>query len=112
MKNKYRARAEIDNSGKRFASHKEHRRYKELQLLQRAGLISNLKTQVRYLLIPSAYDEDGKCIERCCVYYADFVYNDAAGKLIVEDCKGFKTQAYIIKRKLMYQVYGIRILET
>lgn len=112
MRNKYHARAEIDNNGRRFASHKEHRRFKELQLLERAGLISGLKTQVRYLLIPSAYDDDGKCIERCCYYVADFVYRDAAGHLIVEDCKGVRTQAYIIKRKLMYSVYGVRILET
>ena len=109
--NKYHAKQEIKD-GKRFASRKEARRYKELQLLERAHVISNLRRQVRYLLIPTQYDDDGLCIERCCNYYADFVYNDASGNLIVEDVKGYKTKEYIVKRKLMLHLYGIRILET
>ena len=109
--NKYNAKPEI-REGKRFHSGKEARRWKELQLLERAGYITELRRQVRYLLIPTQYDEDGKCIERSCNYYADFVYRDKTGKVIVEDAKGYKTQDYIIKRKLLLQIYGIRILET
>ena len=33
------------------------------------------------------------------------------GKQIVEDVKGFKTKEYVIKRKLMLYVRGIRIHE-
>ena len=109
--NKYHAKAEV-REGKRFHSGKEAKRYKELQLLERQGLIKDLRRQVRYLLIPTQYDSDGKCIERCCNYYADFVYKDANGRVVVEDAKGYKTQEYILKRKLMLQIYGIRILET
>ena len=66
---------------------------------------------MRYELIPSQKGEDGKVIERACSYLADFVYVDANGKTVVEDTKGIRTSAYIIKRKLMLQQYGIRIQE-
>ena len=46
------------------------------------------------------------------LYYADFVYKDKEGVLHVEDTKGFKTKDYIIKRKLMLHVHGIRIHEV
>lgn len=101
-----------------FDSVREGSRYRELKLLERAGKISNLRRQVKYLLIPSQFEDmtiNGKektvCVERACYYVADFVYSEN-DKLVVEDCKGFKTDAYIIKRKLMLNVYGIRIRET
>ena len=51
-------------------------------------------------------------IERSCRYVADFVYTDrATGRTVVEDTKGFRTKEYIIKRKLMLHVHGIRIKE-
>lgn len=43
---------------------------------------------------------------------ADFKYQDSrSGELIVEDTKGVRTKDYIIKRKLMLSVYGIKIRE-
>lgn len=108
--NKYRSK-KVVYKGEKFDSKKEANRYGELLLLQRAGKISDLKRQVRYLLIPAQYDEDGKNIERCCTYVADFVYKEN-GALVVEDTKGLKTDVYIIKRKLMLEKYGIRIRET
>ena len=46
-------------------------------------------------------------------YIADFVYEDArTGETVVEDVKGIRTKEYIIKRKLMMYVHGIKILET
>jgi hypothetical protein len=52
-------------------------------------------------------------VERECSYIADFVYHDVkSGNLIVEDAKGFKTEKYIIKKKLMLWVHGIRIKEV
>lgn len=105
--NKYHAR-----SSGGYASRKEHRRANELQLMQRAGLISNLREQVAYELIPPQRGADGKVFERACTYIADFVYTDnATGQTIVEDTKGFRTKEYIIKRKLMLKVHGIRISE-
>ena len=93
-----------------FDSQKEFNRYAELALLQKAGKISNLQRQVRFVLIPAQY-KDGKCIYRSCTYVADFVYKQD-GQTVVEDTKGFKTPEYIIKKKLMFQVHGIVIRET
>ena len=91
--------------GQVFDSVKEFHRWGCLRLLERAGRITDLKRQVKYELIPK---QDG---ERACTYIADFTYYED-GKLVVEDCKGFKTDAYKIKKKLMLWVHGIRIKET
>jgi len=95
-----------------YASKKEARRAAELKHLLAAGSISELREQVWYLLIPKAIGEDGRVVERACSYVADFVYRDAAGRECIEDCKGMRTDAYRIKRKLMLMVHNIRILET
>ena len=97
-------------NGIRFDSKREANRWFELRMLERAGKIEKLKRQVKYLLIPSQY-RDGKCIEREASYIADFVYIKD-GHLVVEDCKGFRTPEYKIKRKLMLQLYDIRLVET
>lgn len=104
-RNKYGAR----KSGG-YDSAKEHHRANELKLMQRAGLISNLREQVKYILIPTQRDHNGNLLEKECSYYADFVY-DREGLTVVEDTKGFRTPEYKIKRKLMLQVFGIRIRE-
>lgn len=108
-----------------FDSRKEARRYAELNMMLRAGVISDLELQKPFELIPAQYEPvarygkngnrlaDGKkCIEKSCVYKADFTYFDNEKKtLVVEDTKGFKTKDYIIKRKLMLYKYGIKIQE-
>ena len=108
-KNKY-------NNNGNGSSIKERKRGAELKLLQRAGIISDLQTQVTYELIQAHYEVVNgkrKCIERACTYRADFVYYDVENKqLVVEDSKGFRTKDYIIKRKLMLYVHGIKIKET
>ena len=101
----------VKRNGKVFDSKHEAGRYTELKLLERAGKISGLKTQVSYLLIPAQYDENHRCLERSCKYVADFVYFEN-GQLVVEDAKGVKTDVYRIKRKLMLKEYGIRIKEV
>lgn len=98
--------------GQTFDSKKEANRYQELLLLEKAGVIKNLSRQVKFVLIPSQRDENGKVIERECSYKADFMYHDEAGETIVEDVKGFRTKEYIVKRKLMLYQYGIRIREV
>lgn len=105
---KYNSR-KISRDGITFDSVKEYRRWCELSLLERAGTIQNLKRQVKFELIPSQR-VDGKVIERPCTYIADFVYTEN-GKMVVEDTKGFRTTDYIIKRKLLLWVHGIRIQE-
>jgi hypothetical protein len=109
-----------------FDSTKEARRYEQLLLLQRAGEISDIKRQVTYELIPNQYItyerhsktgkrlEDGrKLIERKVCYVADFVYTEnKSGEVVVEDTKGIRTKDYIIKRKLMRFIHGIKIREV
>lgn len=97
--------------GQKFDSKKEARRYQELLLLEKAGEIENLCRQVKFVLIPSQRDENGKVVERECSYKADFTYEEGI-KTVVEDVKGYKTKEYIIKRKLMLWQYGIRIREV
>ena len=101
---KYKAKpTEID--GIRFASKREAKRYQELKLLERAKEIQDLKLQVPYVLIQkSAHGREIK-------YVADFVYEEN-GQTIVEDSKGFRTDVYKLKKRLMAEVYGITIRET
>lgn len=110
-----------------FDSKKEAKRYQELLLLEKAGAITDLELQVKYVLIPAQYEPDvigprgsrkqGRLIERECSYIADFQYYEN-GNLIVEDVKGFKDPSsagyakFVIKRKLMLFKYGIRIREV
>ena len=42
---------------------------------------------------------------------ADFVYV-RDGQTVVEDAKGVRTKDYIIKRKLMLWLHGIRVQEV
>lgn len=113
--NKYNAQPTYVN-GKRFASKKEADRYVELLWLLKAGEIRDLKCQVKFVLIPAQYELDeegkkGKLIERAVNYFADFTYIDQDGEYIVEDTKGERTDVYIIKRKLLLSIHGIRIRE-
>lgn len=111
MPSKYGNRKLKAPDGQVFDSVKEFHRWGVLRLLERAGKISDLKRQVKYVLIPAQRDENGKLLERELSYVADFVYIEN-GKKVVEDCKGFKTEVYRLKRKLMLWVHGIRIKET
>lgn len=99
-----------------FDSKKEANRWLELKELEKAGKIRNLERQIRFTLIPSQKDENGKVIEREAGYIADFMYRDAiTNRLVVEDVKSpitRKTHDYILKRKLMLYRHGIRIKEV
>lgn len=83
--------------------------------MEKAGLIKDLDRQVKFVLIPTQR-VDGKVVERECYYMADFVYLEkvAPGKWekVVEDAKGFRTDVYRIKKKLMLKEHGIQIKET
>ena len=125
MKNKYHSK-KIVVKGETFDSKKEYRRFCELSLLQKAGAITDLQRQVEFELIPAQYEtyerygkngkrlKDGqRCIERSCVYVADFVYYENGIK-VVEDTKSevTKTKDYKIKRKLMLWIHKIKIKEA
>ena len=88
-----------------FDSKHEADRYTELSLLLKAHMISDLRTQVKYEIIPKC----GK--QRPTYYIADFVYN-IGDRLIVEDAKGYRTDVYKLKKKLMKWRYNIDIREV
>ena len=113
-----------------FDSAKEARRFQELHLLGKFGKITDLRTQVAFELIPAQYEDiptgevyvrgekkgqpklKRTCVEKSVKYIADFVYYEN-GKMVVEDTKSeaTKTPEYIIKRKLMRYIHGIKIKE-
>lgn len=129
QKGSYLGNRKASYKGMIFDSERELRRYIELELMEKAGAISDLQTQVRFELIPAQYAEvltgehykrgekKGQpktkkvCIEKSVDYVADFVYMQN-GERVVEDAKGHRTEKYIIKRKLMLWVHGIRVKES
>lgn len=111
-----------------YASRHEARRAWELKMLQRAGKISNLREQVKYVLVPAIWKEiprTGKrgqalkpkrvCVQRELAYWADFVY-EKDGQTVVEDAKGYRGGAtyriFVNKKKQMRQIYGIEVKEV
>ena len=85
-----------------FDSIAESRRYKELKLLERAGEISNLTLQPRFLL-QEGFKKNGKTYRKV-EYIADFLYVQK-GKRIVEDVKGIQTDVFKLKHKLFEKKY-------
>ena len=113
-----------------YASKHEAERAAELRWLEKAGKIRDLKEQVKFVLIPAKWEETprigkrGKsikpkrvCLQRELAYIADYVYIDCAtGHTVVEDAKGYKGGAtyrvFVNKKKMMYDIYGIKVVEV
>ena len=91
-----------------FDSKKEAARYSELKILLKAGLIFDLELQPVYEIQPS-YKRQGKTV-RAIKYLADFRYKEN-GKMVVEDVKGFKTDMYKLKKKLVEYKFDVIIKE-
>lgn len=89
------------------------------------GVISNLKCQVTFPLIPKQCEyvdvqlktktkKVERVVEREMTYIADFVY-EKNGKTVVEDCKISKfliPKEFVCKRKLMLYIYGIKVRQV
>lgn len=104
--NKYKA---IKTDG--YDSKKESRRAAELKLLEKARVITHLVEQPEFELQPTFKDNQGKT-ERAIKYRGDFGYFEN-GQHIIEDCKGFRTEKYLIKKKLFkFKFPGIIFRET
>lgn len=126
MRRRKYGNTKITVDGIQFDSKREAARYQELQLLERAGKITTLQRQVKYVLIPTQREwineiytkgpkkghfKSGKVLEKECDYIADFCYIQN-GEIVVEDAKGYRTEVYKIKKKLMLERYGIQIREV
>ncbi len=104
-RSKYNAKPTIID-GVRFASRGEARRFEELRLLERGGLIANLTLQPRFPLLVEGI--------KVGTYVGDFKYEED-GKTIIEDFKGgeaTKTPVYRLKARLLYALYKITIREV
>lgn len=103
--NKYR-NTKVQYEGIKFDSIKERDYYIQLQLQMKAiqpeYKVLNIELQVPYPIFINN--------KKICTYIADFVvtYKDRAE---VIDVKGFKTQIYKLKKKLVEAIYGITIKE-
>ena len=113
-----------------YASKHEAERAAELRWMEKAGKISNLREQVKFVLTPAVWEEipqfgkkgqpikpKRRCVQRESFYVADFVYTDnATGHVVVEDAKGYKGGAtyriFVNKKKLMREKFGIEVLEV
>jgi len=104
-----RAARTID--GKTFDSMAEMKRYAELRMLERAGLIEDLELQPEYILL-APYIHKGKKV-RAITYRADFRYLETRTNCrIVEDCKGMRTEVYKLKKKMLLAKYDIDFREV
>lgn len=111
MYNKYRnKKIKVDNIT--FDSHKEARKYTELKMLERAGLIKDLELQKEFILQP-AFRKGNKSYRKI-TYKADFSYFDIElNKIVVVDVKGFKTDVYKLKKKLFeYKFEDLELKEV
>ena len=86
-----------------FDSKAEARRYSELMLLFRAGVIRNLELQPEFPFVLNG--------KKLFTYRADFAYFEGE-KRIVEDVKGVKTPVYRLKKKLIEAVFNVHITEV
>lgn len=90
-----------------FDSKREAKRWGELNILLKGGMITNLKRQVPFNL-----DVKGRSVG---TYYADFTYHDDKGFYVVEDVKSIITRkdpVYRLKKRLMDAIHNIDIAEV
>lgn len=112
----------IEVAGDSFASKGEYQRWLFLKDAEAKGLISGLRKQVEFILLPTQYKDEvvhlktkdkivRRVAEREVCYVADFVYFKNQ-ELVVEDFKGFPDEKYPIKRKMMLYFNGVAIREV
>lgn len=100
-------------AGQRFDSKAEAHRYLDLRQLQGQGVITELRRQVIFELVPGVRLLGAKRATPALRFVADFTYTvTKTGLQVVEDVKGMRTPVYRIKRHLMKALLGIDVLET
>lgn len=99
-KSKYNNR-KVTYQGLTFDSKKEFEYYLILKDKEKRGLVFNIKRQVPLEIQPAFTDKTG-VKHRAIIYKADFVYTDrVSGKVKYIDVKGFRTEVYKLKKKLL-----------
>ena len=96
-----------EHDGEKFDSKLEARRFQQLQLMDKAGEIRDLRTQVSFPLMAGD--------SMVGAYVADAVYFDVRkSRKVVEDCKAkpTRTPLYRWKARHFYAQYGFHITEV
>ena len=100
-------------NGIKFDSKAEMKRYLFLYSLQEHRHISKLKCQHPRFKWGVTYSTDGKrMIGRSQSYTADFSYTTDRGDDIIEDVKGTRTAEYKRKKKIVEELFDVKILEV
>ena len=114
--------SKVEYQGKLFDSKREMQRYVVLKEAEEKGLISDLRTQVTFELIPAITEEyveylktkdkiKTRVLQRAVTYKADFVYIKDDEE-IIEDVKISKAlipKEFALKEKIFFWKYGKRI---
>lgn len=101
--NKYHAR-KTERDGFIFDSGDEADRYTQLRLMEQAGIIKDLELQPKFDCKVNG--------DHVTTYTADFRYWDnKTNKQVVEDVKGVRTEAYVVRRNLTQALFRIKIVE-
>jgi hypothetical protein len=93
-----------ERAGK-YASKHECQVAADLAALEKSGAISNLKEQVRFVLI------EGRNGVRSISYVADFQWDTPDGKNHIGDAKGTRTPVYKIKKKMLKLLHNLDVEE-
>lgn len=99
---KYKAR-KVVLDGTTFDSVLEANYYSQLKIREKAGEISDLLLQPRFLL-QEGFECNGKKVQKI-EYVGDFEFTEN-GQRVVVDTKGCKTKEYMLKKKLFLYKYG------
>lgn len=102
-KSKYHSKKVVID-GITFDSQKEARKYCELKLLKKAGEIVDFELQPEFILQEGYRDSAGKWI-RPIKYKADFRIVHPNGREVIIDTKGYRTEVYRLKKKMLLKRY-------
>lgn len=91
-----------------FDSQREAKRWSELKLMERGGLIRNLRRQTAWVLAPSVKLHGEARARPPIRYVADFDYYEGPF-CIVEDVKGVDTPMSRLKRHMLKYQYAIDV---
>lgn len=98
-RSKYNNR-KADFKGESFDSEKERDYYILLLDREKRGEITDIQRQVVITIQESFKTPSGEKY-RAITYKADFVYKDITGQVHIVDVKGYKTEVYKLKKKLL-----------
>lgn len=96
--------------GEKYRSKRERDKHQELLLMQKAGLISDLRREVPFVLAPPVKFTGDARAKPPLRYIADFTAM-RKGQFVVFDAKGVRTEAYRIKRHLVLHIHGVEVEE-